>query len=237
MGGSLRTALVCLVLLSGCAQGLTPTVGDISKPLRMDARFDRDNAKGLVVVSLRSQGQLTNNLYVYFQRAGSTPGDRSQMIKLFRAAGVPLAGSYSTNREYQIVEAEPGTYYLLSHTLGYYTNVAPGDTNRVSAYHTGTGAGYVSEGVSFDVKAGGATYVGDLILEIPISFKDSDKTPRFSDWIVRVGEPRKEEAMRFLSSYPHIDAELTYGTRVANGFASNVTCEPAEKALGVPWQC
>ena len=222
-------------LLTGCASGLY-WIGEHDRPLKPEQLISEESS--VVILSTRTQAQTTNNIYIYFIREGAEDGDKSQMIKIFRPAGVPLVGTYSTTREYQALAVPPGKYTLYAHTIGRFPDIRPGATKRLYSPEFAQGTTYRRGETTFEVKPQATTYIGDIWLEYPYrDNKDESKHVRLGKMSVRFGKPRLNEAKEFVQGFPNVNQNIEYNISFPDVRQSKVECGHIQKELFTPWAC
>jgi hypothetical protein len=171
-----KRAIACALAML-CATG----VARAQEPRELSAPSALKADMGAVRISVRSQVQLSETLHLWFLPEGATAADWKQGLRFERKQGVPLAGTNMIDSRPRFFAVRPGRYRLAAHVVGCEQLPPPGAVCTVNYGLMPTGT-YETDAVTFEVRAGELTDLGEFILELPpsadpgaISFKRAFK--------------------------------------------------------------
>ena len=219
--------------------GLVAQSYDVSEPKKIKSAKKLKEGEGALQVSLRTQVQYTQTLYVSFIKLNEDGTDSDIVYRMERGAGVPVMGSNMIDPKAVVYRLPAGLYRPLAYTVACrgipsFGSVCSGPIAPDGGFPT---AYYRSSGPVIDIKAGELTVGGDFIVEYdgPIAEgKHVGNTPKLpSQWNLR-WRPLDAPIRKKLASLP-----VNVTPEPDERFRSRITCDarPEGVMLYIPHEC
>jgi hypothetical protein len=228
-----RTALACLFFAVSA-----PAVATVSEPKIAKSQKALKAGEGAVRISIRSQLQHTESLFVHFVKLDDQGKDSEMLIRLDRGAGVPLMGSNMIDVKSKVYRLPAGQYRLLGFSIAC-AGVPFKGASCVGSFGGELPAGaYSSPSPTFTVEAGRFTEAGDFIAEYA-----GPDAGELND-LMRKGVSNMDYAMRWRPLTEAMPKQFTgmqktADPEVATEFTSKITCaaRPKEFLIQFPFKC
>ena len=190
--------------------------------------------EGALRLSVRTQIQSTQTLFVYFVEVRDDGSDGTRILKFERGAGVPLMGSNMIDPRPAVYRVPVGRYRPIAYALG--CTDMPQTVNQVCAMNFGGAmwpTGYYRQSSPIvEVVAGQLTEGGDFIVEYNGEIHGANVDPAQGyDLRWRALSPITDAAFASLQRTPPVEA--------AEPFVSRIRCNarPAGISLYIPREC
>lgn len=236
----MRTAAISVLALAMAAgfPGGPASARQVTEAKKIDAPGKLKPGEGALRLSVRTQTQSTETLFVYFIEVRQDGSDGERILRFERGAGVPIMGSNMIDPKPQVYRVAAGRYRPLAFTLkcdGVPFEGAVCSSNIGGLWPTGY---YARSEPFLAVEAGKFTDAGDFVVE----YKGPIPDPRAN--IMSVKKQAIDYVLRWRALPP---AELiafktlpsTEPVQAPPNFHSRITCDqrPAGTSLYIPFAC
>lgn len=219
--------------------GVLAQIYDVSEPKKIRSASKLKDGEGALQVSLRTQVQYTQTLYVSFIKLKEDGSDSNIVYRMERGAGVPIMGSNMIDPKAVVYRLPAGRYRPLAYTVACRGVPRAGDVCSVGfsvdkGFPTGW---YDASSPVIDIKEGELTIGGDFIVEYDgpiVEGKHVGSTPkRPRDWALR-WRPLNTPIRKKLRSLP-----VNITPEPDEAFRSRIKCDtrPEGVTLYIPYEC
>ena len=221
-----------------CANFAPAAARQVIEPQKIASETKLKPGEGALRLSVRSQYQTTDTLFVYFIQLNEDGTDGERVLQFARGAGVPIMGSNMIDPKPQIYRVPEGRYRPLAFTVKCPGVPFEGAVCTGSFMGTTPTGYYRRSNPLLLVEVGKLSEAGDFIMEYNGTITD----PRMN-----VMSQRKESTgydLRWRAMAPETSPAFAGLSRTAEAvvpeeFKSRIRCDsrPAGVSLYIPFEC